>query len=425
MERYYCKIDCNDQTVTGDKIIDLTESSFSYWKESSRRENKYVFSKVSRGVLDLLYISSFVYLADCMSPREKNILNWERNISLVIPVLEKTLMDSLKDDLIEMLNFLSGDYWDIEFKERQYIKEELRQISKTKNLKVTEVDCVSMLSGGLDSLIGAIDLLESNKKVLFVGSHGRGASVKPYQDKVYKSLRERYNLEYLYKQFSLERSAHGEPGEITTRSRSFSFFAHGVAMADVFGAKEVIIPENGVISLNIPLTWSRIGSSSTRTTHPFYMSKFNEILGKLGCKFRLRNPYQFCTKGEMMVNCKNKDYLSTIASSTMSCSHPSDRYSGEEFKADSHCGYCVPCTIRRAAFKKSGIQDNSIYRPMEDKEVARQNSRSFKLGILFKEKIGCFDVLKSGRIPDVENYQNYMELYKRGVLEIKEFLNDD
>ncbi len=428
MYTYFCQLSADNESLHIDipDTLNLYETSFSFWDISSKRQNKYIFSQISSPILDLLYIASFVYLADCASPRSQTITNWERNIKLNIPVLNIDLMNSVKPDLIATLNFLSGDYWEIDFRCRDFEEIEKYQRAKIQQLKIPEqFDCVSMLSGGLDSCIGAIDLLEENKKPLFVGCHGRGASVKPYQNKIFTSIKNKYNIsKNQFKQFSLERKANGQIGELTTRSRSFYFFMHGVAMADVYNVKQLIIPENGVISLNVPLTWSRIGSSSTRTTHPYYMSLLNTILKKLESPIRLTNPYQFKTKGEMMEECKNQELLREIASLTMSCSHPSDRYSGEDCIKDSHCGYCVPCTIRRAAFKKSNIIDNSIYRD-PDSDVARQNFRSFEIGILSKQSIGIFDILKSGPIPDTENYSKYLDLYSRGIKEIKDYFSDD
>lgn len=428
MYTYFCQLSADKNiNYTGyQKTLNLYETSFSFWDISSRRSNKYIFSQISSPILDLLYISSFVYLADCTSPRSQTITNWERNIKLNIPVLNIELMNEIKPDLVAALNFLSGDYWQIEFRKRDYEETERYQLDKTKQLKIPEpFDCVSMLSGGLDSCIGAINLLEERKKPLFVGCHGRGASVKPYQNKIFYLLKNKYNLSNnCFKQFSLERNANGQIGELTTRSRSFYFFMHGIAMADIYKVNEVIIPENGVISLNIPLTWSRLGSSSTRTTHPYYMSILNTILKKLGTSIYLTNPYQFKTKGEMMLECKNHDLLKDVASLTMSCSHPSDRYSGEESIKDSHCGYCVPCTIRRAAFKKAKFNDDSKYRD-PDGEVARQNFKSFEIGIISKSKIGIFDILRSGPIPDTENYSRYLDLYARGVKEVKDYFSSN
>ena len=215
MYTYYCCLEKEDlQNYEGDiKTICLGTSTFSFWKESKKRK-QYSFAAISDEALDLLYISSFVYLADCMSSREQMIMNWERKIKLLIPVKNLSAFETAKKDLISALNFLSGDYWDIEFRSRNTSKEEEYQKEKRKDKEVAEnYEVVSMLSGGLDSCIGAIDLLEQNRKVLFVGSHGRGASVKPYQDKVYKKLQEKYDISNSFKMFSLERTGDGEVGD--------------------------------------------------------------------------------------------------------------------------------------------------------------------------------------------------------------------
>lgn len=63
--------------------------------------------------------------------------------------------------------------------------------------------------------------------------------------------------------------------EDTTRSRSLMFFAHAIVLASGIGHHvDLYVPENGVISLNIPLTVMRLGSLSTRTTHPYFMGMF-------------------------------------------------------------------------------------------------------------------------------------------------------
>ena len=58
------------------------------------------------------------------------------------------------------------------------------------------------------------------------------------------------------------------------RGRSFNFLAMAMLGLSVVqringnDINKIFIPENGYISLNPPLTRRRIGSLSTRTTHP-------------------------------------------------------------------------------------------------------------------------------------------------------------
>jgi hypothetical protein len=71
--------------------------------------------------------------------------------------------------------------------------------------------------------------------------------------------------------------------EDTTRGRSFLFFSLGVAAGTALGRDFVLkVPENGLIALNVPLDRLRLGALSTRTTHPFYMTRWNDLLQALG-----------------------------------------------------------------------------------------------------------------------------------------------
>lgn len=51
-----------------------------------------------------------------------------------------------------------------------------------------------MLSGGLDSFIGAIDLLSSNVNPIFVGNYNGGKGVSVYQNRVIDSLQKHFKI---------------------------------------------------------------------------------------------------------------------------------------------------------------------------------------------------------------------------------------
>ena len=66
--------------------------------------------------------------------------------------------------------------------------------------------------------------------------------------------------------------------EKSQRSRSFLFITIALlAMSGMKNCKKLFMPENGLIALNVPLDSLRIGSHSTRTTHPYYLTLWNEI----------------------------------------------------------------------------------------------------------------------------------------------------
>ena len=209
------------------------------------------------------------------------------------------------------------------------------------------------------------------------------------------------------------------------RSRSFMFFSHAIAIASCFDRRiNLFIPENGYISLNIPLTFSRIGSSSTRTTHPHYLKLFQQLIDNLNLKVTFINPYQFKTKGEMIAECKNKQFLIDNIVNTMSCSHPDlGRMRGES--ETKHCGKFFPCVIIRAAIKSAGIEDMTTYfdSNFSSGPTARMNFNSYLLGLeKFDAKKAFLDIQMSGPIDS--NVELYESLLIRGMAELEGVLID-
>src|SRR5690606_11777180 len=101
------------------------------------------------------------------------------------------------------------------------------------------------------------------------------------------------------------------------------FITLGIAVSNCLADDmELVLPENGLISLNIPLTKSRLSSHSTRTTHPYFVDGLNKTFEKLGIRNLIKNPYRFKTKGQMILDCQDREFLNQHISETISCSHP-------------------------------------------------------------------------------------------------------
>ena len=396
-------------------------NSFLYTFWENRNKLPYWYSHQS---LDLLYISLSVFAADRLCLRENAIDGWSREFTIYIPVLEYNLWESAKIMLEEMLGFLSGDKWTFVFRKREQSENEKIKYEKWKKFKqqVKDYDQLCMFSGGLDSFIGAIDLLENeNTKTLFISHYGGGKGTKEFQDILKEKFIEQYSLESRDFHQYYAKAISGV--EDTTRTRSFMFFSHAIAVASCFNREiNLIIPENGFISLNIPSTFSRMGTSSTRTTHPHYMKLFQELLGHIEIPVRLVNPYQFKTKGEMLLECKNQLFVANNLENTMSCSHP-DIGRMQKEKEARHCGYCLPCVIRRAAIMRAGMTDKSSYRDNKftGGRVSKINLNSYRLGLRrFNPKYAFMTIQSSG--PITSNIINYTDLYVRGMNELKTYL---
>jgi 7-cyano-7-deazaguanine synthase in queuosine biosynthesis len=376
--------------------------------------------------LDLLNLAIAVYTADLKISRNLAEDAWMRDFVFYMPVVNLERWTEVMPRVVQMLEFLTGDRWQINFRQRQPSEK-----WEVKGEKIPRVEAVSLFSGGLDSLIGAIDLLGDGKSVGLVGHHGAGIT-NSVQKRVISEIQRRYRdriTPYMfYVQPPKKGSGRGEP---SMRSRSVLFLVLGTVVANALGCKiPLIIAENGLISLNVPLTNSRLGSLSTRTTHPHFISLYQEMLLSLGLVTPVEMPYRFHTKGEMLANAKNQKVLQSTVNLTMSCSHPEiGRY--HQGTPGNHCGYCVPCIIRRAALASVQL-DNCKYNvdilkdpPMSDRDTGR-DFRAFQMAIersnYANPRSALFDVLSAGPLPP-DDVKYYVGVYSRGMDEVRSFFS--
>ena len=220
---------------------------------------------------DLLHLGVAVYCADRVAPRSGATDGWTREIELRAPVSVNG-WDGAVGHLTDALNFLTGDDWTLDLR-----RVDVDPPVRGNQLDLVHADTVCLFSGGLDSLSGAIDLLEGGASVLLVGHYESGLAPKRQ-----KQLRDRLSVRYGRDKVELRQLFLGPEGarpaqhrplptarENSTRGRSFLFLAAGFALASAIApGVPLYIPENGFIGINVPLTGSRPASLSTRTTHP-------------------------------------------------------------------------------------------------------------------------------------------------------------
>jgi hypothetical protein len=299
---------------------------------------------------DFLTLALAVNAADNVLERAQSPDGWTRQIELHVVLYEPEPYQALAKNIEQALRFLTGDFWKLTFADGGYPP------PRPKALVMFDADCVCLLSGGLDSLVGALNLTEAGHRPLLVSQTAKG-------DKETQSL---FATELGGKERHLQWNQNIRPKvediEGSTRGRSIGFFAFAAVAADHLAAVktnlprpvEVIVPENGLISLNVPLNPGRVGSLSTKTTHPVFMERLQKLWGALGIPAMLRLPYATKTKGEMMAECVVPDKLAQVATQATSCG----RFVRNGYK---HCGRCVPCLVRRASFIRAGIADDTSY----------------------------------------------------------------
>ena len=296
---------------------------------------------------DFLSIALSVITADTSVCRNESPDGWTREIDIRIAVSDPEFWTTKSNLLARQLQFLTTDIWQLSFSEGGF------QPPHLPNPLLPSEDCVSLFSGGLDSFIGAIDLAHKGLSPYLVSqvSHGDKRKQACFASQIGTGLRLlqlNHNARY--------------PGknERSQRARSFIFLVYGVLLATALqryrdGEQlKLYVCENGYISLNPPLTGMRIGSLSTKTTHPIFLGLFQQLLDESELRVKVENPYQFKTKGQMLSECLNQQFLQKHAHETTSCG----RFARNGHK---HCGRCLPCLIRRSSFHAWGISDQTEY----------------------------------------------------------------
>lgn len=380
--------------------------------------------------MDLLIIACSMYAADTRISREKFADDsWTREIDLFIPVSDTKIWETQKERLTKIFRFLTGDIWQIIFRPRTQMPS-ITPKSKWQRFGMPyTTDTVCLFSGGMDSFIGAVNLISSGVHPLLLG-HAKSADVSPNQRFCEIALREAFPQVPLRRIYAVLRIPNEKnlfhSKEKTERGRSFLFLTlGGICASALCTQSKLIVPENGFISLNLPLTPLRVGSHSTRTTHPYYIELMQELFTDLQLGVTINNPYQFKTKGEMLAECANSNLIQSTK--TMSCSHPAGRH-GEGTK---HCGYCVPCLIRKAAFLKAGIADVQDYKVDVNDNAAlnsplkKDNLVAFKYLIeKLKKKTNYLQTIIRSTGPLGNDVEAYINTYNRGLVEVASLLTN-
>lgn len=313
---------------------------------------------------DFLVFAMSVYNADRAVSRAKySEEGWKRNIHLQVPAVNADAMRRGLDGFRSAVGFLTGDVWEFEFIQvppYNYAPPRVR----FENLQ--DYGRVSLFSGGLDSLIGFIDgcaLLPASKKILLIshaelGKEGKDQS-RILDRCVHSGLFDgQYDRAFLRAGLKLHRGNTLET-EATFRARSILFFAAGVYCASAISPDmPVTIPENGTISLNIPLDKGRRSACSTRTTHPVFLRRLQSAMNAIGIQNPLENPYQLKSKKDMVDDCcqnaKRKRALVLLCTESCSCAKRSHKRYWTRRNV-LHCGACLPCLYRRVSL--SGIEE--------------------------------------------------------------------
>lgn len=386
----------------------------------------------SEAGFDAIILGLLVYMADMkISRTSQSQDSWSREIVLSVPVFDNH-WTAYKGTFESMLKFLTGDLWSIEFTKRELTLANEDQFEN----RTDKYRTASLFSGGMDSLIAAINYMEQEQPTLLV-SHAGESRVRHWQTGLLSVLDEKYGdipHENAYYWTNLDEVKFPEAGaDLNQRSRSFLFITTALfAMSGVKDCTQLFMPENGLIALNVPLEYLRLGSHSTRTTHPFYLKLWNEVVSDI-FGISISNPYWNKTKGEMAEECLNREVLKNAMGLSYSCSSVNS-VSIQSGKSN-HCGHCLPCIIRRAAmykafddFDPSVYMDSNVKVLVNNRETKGEQIRSFLYAIerLKKNPSAKLSLIhKPGPLDLDENYlMQLADTYYRGLMEVDQWIQD-
>ncbi|HEY0319522.1 MAG TPA: 7-cyano-7-deazaguanine synthase [Pyrinomonadaceae bacterium] len=309
--------------------------------------------------LDLCEIAAYVYLGDKAVERGR-YEKWTRNLSYIVPVRNPELWNSVKEILTNTLAILSGDNIRFNFVPKINGKESEASTASVKSVGFSESDCSCLFSGGLDSFAGAVYLIQKEGRRPLFASHYVGGSLKTVQGNLMAAIEGEFGEEFHHVRYRVtskpnKRAPHKYVRkESSHRARSFLFMSFAAVAARLHDLSDIFICENGVMSLNVPISDARKGSRSTRHAHPLYLLYFNQLINALyERKFNVQNPFSFWTKGEE-VELLGATKLYPMLKHTVTCwGYPNQTL---RYRHSNHCGYCMPCIVRRVSMIAGGME---------------------------------------------------------------------
>ncbi|WP_161967435.1 7-cyano-7-deazaguanine synthase [Fimbriiglobus ruber] len=310
--------------------------------------------------LDLLDIAAYVYSADQATRRRGSRVdefepNWRRDFTFHVPVRDPDfwMTRSTVSTLSSALSFASDD--DYRFKFVSLRKEQPLQPSLDFDSTMYDglVEEVVMFSGGLDSLAGAVqESVLGRRRVLLVNHRSTPKVSNRYKDLLAGLKRHAGDASPLNIYVRVNKDS-DLGNEYTQRTRSFLFAAIGSLFAAMIGLDRLRFYENGVVSLNLPMSAQVVGARASRTTHPRVLSEYSEILSAVaGRPFRIENPFLWRTKTDMVRLVAQAGCAELIRLSS-SCAH-----TWAQTIEHPHCGDCSQCIDRRFAVLAAGQEEH-------------------------------------------------------------------
>jgi len=311
---------------------------------------------VAECAADLVSIAAYVYWADQLVTRGGNADvygdSWRRSFLMCVPVSDPDCWNdrNVRKRLEDVLAFLSDDVWSFHFS-RATFGEQLCLDTDPSALR-RNPDAVLLFSGGADSLCAAVEAVTVHGAKPALVSHWPAHFVDHRQKALLEHLRRRVSSWGFPRTNILVNKAHSRERDTTQRTRSFLYASLGAGVASALGISDVILADNGIVSLNLPINDQLLGALASRSTHPKFVWLFNRLIdGVLPCRPRVRNPLWNRTRAEALEALKRAG-LGGLLQETNLCAH------GRGLpNVTPHCGTCSQCIGRRFASIAAGMRE--------------------------------------------------------------------
>ena len=302
-------------------------------------------------IQDLLEIAAYVFCADrYVSRGNKEAVeyhSWSRDFKFFIKVRDADFWNSEKVAklLNESLTWMTGD------RSHSFIFLPGHTTDKADifdsdefSLSKQGVPRIVLFSGGMDSLAGIIELLETSiDSVLLISHRSKNPSTVRTQQRLMKALEYHYPGRINYRILECHLYKFRAPEE-SQRTRAFLYCSMALALANALKQSDFYIYENGVTALNFPKRAGMINARASRTTHPKTIRLLKELFSLIiDQSIEIRTPFTFKTKTDVVEVLKKFNRLD-LMNSSVSCSK-----TFKELGQATHCGRCSQCIDRRFA----------------------------------------------------------------------------
>ena len=313
---------------------------------------------LSDRVLDLVELAAYVYCADRMIRRGATNLveyhSWARSIHFVVRVRDHDFwqQSSVSGSLANALKFMTGD--------REYRFEfQAGHSTPPTNLFDSEEfqgeqhvkPSVVLFSGGLDSLAGTINLLETTQDRVCLVSHQSQPGTIRTQNRLAMALKERYPGRLVHYTFRCNLSSHLRREE-SQRTRAFLYTSMAFAIAQALEQNSFFMYENGITSINFARREDVANARASRTTHPKTIYLLQEFFSLFFDRsLQIQTPFLWKTKTDVVEDILTGPYKELLPSA-VSCSKTFGNLGDQ-----SHCGGCSQCIDRRFAAYAAGAHE--------------------------------------------------------------------